>query len=112
MRRVVRQLQCLFSSSNVLGTTRRTNPILVNKGATVGKSNVFPWVAADANGHVVITWFGANLAGNSNDTTVMEQTCFDGTDSCWAQRNVYVAESACRTIAVVDAILSGCVSPT
>jgi len=68
-----------FSSSNDLGATWRTTPILVNQGTTVGKSNVFPWVAADANGHVVITWFGANLAGNSNDTTVMEKTCSDGT---------------------------------
>jgi len=50
-------------------------------------------VAADANGHVVITWFGANLAGNSNDTTVMERTCSDGTNSCWAQWDVYMAES-------------------
>jgi hypothetical protein len=82
-----------FSSSNDLGTTWRTTPILVNQGTTVGKSNVFPWVAADANGHVVVTWFGANLAGNSNDPTVMEQTCTDGTNSCWAQWNVYVAES-------------------
>ncbi len=70
-----------------------TSPILVNQGSTVGKSNVFPWIAADANGHVVITWFGANLAGNSNDTTVMEKTCSDGTNSCWAQWNVYTAES-------------------
>jgi len=54
---------------------------------------VFPWVAADANGHVVVVWFGANLAGNSNDTTVMERTCSDGTNSCWAQWNVYMAES-------------------
>jgi len=78
-----------FSSSNDLGTTWRTSPILVNQGATVGKSNVFPWIAADANGHVVITWFGANLTGNSNDTTVMEKACSDGTNSCWAQWNVY-----------------------
>jgi len=31
-----------FSSSNDLGTTWRTNPIVVNQGTTVGKSNVFP----------------------------------------------------------------------
>jgi hypothetical protein len=82
-----------FSSSNDLGTTWRTTPILVNQGTTVGNSNVFPWVGADANGHVVITWFGANLAGNSNDTTVMEKTCSDGTTSCWAKWRVYMAES-------------------
>jgi hypothetical protein len=65
----------------------------VNQGATVGKANVFPWIAADANGHVVITWFGANLAGNSNDATALAQTCADGTVRCWAQWNVYVVES-------------------
>src|SRR5581483_12149134 len=31
-----------------------------------GKSNVFPWIAADANGHVAIAWYGADQAGNSN----------------------------------------------
>lgn len=82
-----------FSSSNDLGNTWRTSPIRVNQGSTVGKSNVFPWIAADANGHVVVTWYGANLAGNSNDTTSMEQTCSDGTVSCWARWNVYAAES-------------------
>jgi hypothetical protein len=82
-----------FSSSNDLGVTWRSTPIQVNQGATLGKSNVFPWIAADANGHVVITWYGANLGGNSNDTSVMEQTCSDGTVSCWAHWNVYAAES-------------------
>jgi hypothetical protein len=82
-----------FSSSNDLGTTWRTSPIQVNQGTTLGKANVFPWIAADANGHVVVTWFGANLAGNSNDATAFERTCSDGTTSCWAQWNVYVAES-------------------
>lgn len=82
-----------FSSSNDLGNTWLVTPIRVNQGSTVGQSNVFPWVTADANGHVVVTWYGANLAGNSNDTTVMEQTCADGTNRCWAQWNVYMAES-------------------
>lgn len=82
-----------FSSSSNLGTTWSTTPLRVNQGATVGKSNVFPWVAADANGHVVVVWLGANLAGNSNDPTVMERTCSNGTTSCWAQWNVYMAES-------------------
>jgi hypothetical protein len=82
-----------FSSSNDLGTTWRTTPIQVNQGTTVGKSNVFPWIAADADGHVIITWFGANLAGNSNDPSSMEQTCSNGTVSCWAHWNVFAAES-------------------
>lgn len=82
-----------FSSSNDLGVTWRTAPIQVNQGSTLGKANVFPWIAADANGHVVVTWYGANLAGNSNDPSVMEQSCSNGTMSCWAQWNVYAAES-------------------
>ena len=44
-----------------------------------GKSNVFPWVAADANGHVAIAWYGAALVGNSNTIS--------------ADWNVYVAET-------------------
>src|SRR5207245_9612649 len=55
--------------------------------------NVFPWITADANGHVVVVWLGANLAGNSNNPSAMEQTCSDGTVSCWAHWNVYAAES-------------------
>lgn len=56
-----------------------------------------PWgnrrVAADANGHVVVTWLGGTLAGNSNNVAVMQPTCTDGTTSCWAQWNVYAAET-------------------
>ena len=81
-----------FSSSPDQGTTW-TTPIRVNSGSTVGKANVFPWVAADANGHVVVVWLGDNLVGNSNDRTVLEQSCSDGTNSCWAQWNVYAAET-------------------
>ncbi|HXM93602.1 MAG TPA: hypothetical protein VOA64_04995 [Candidatus Dormibacteraeota bacterium] len=47
-----------------------------------GKSNVFPWVAADANGHVAVAWYGADVAGDSN--TVPAATTH------W---NVYVAET-------------------
>src|SRR6267143_1752703 len=81
-----------LSSSSNLGTSW-TAPVRVNGGATVGKSNVFPWVAADANGHVVVTWLGSNLAGNSNDVPIMQSTCTDGTTGCWAQWNVYSAET-------------------
>jgi hypothetical protein len=86
------QTNIYYSSSSDQGTTW-TSPVRVNSGGTVGKANVFPWVAADANGHVVVTWIGANKAGNSNDVTVMEPTCSDGTNSCWAQWNVYLAET-------------------
>jgi hypothetical protein len=81
-----------FSSSSDLGNTW-TTPVRVNTDGTAGKANVFPWVAADAYGHVVVTWLGSNLAGNSNDVAAMQPTCSDGTNSCWAQWNVYAAES-------------------
>lgn len=81
-----------LSSSSNLGNTW-TAPVRVNGDGTVGKANVFPWVAADAYGHVVVTWLGANLAGNSNDVATMQPACADGTTDCWAQWNVYAAES-------------------
>jgi len=46
-----------------------------------GKSNVFPWIAADANGHVAIAWYGADQAGNSNTVPLTTN---------W---NVYLAET-------------------
>src|SRR2546422_5810139 len=60
-----------FTSSSDHGKTW-TQAQTINQGATVGKANVFPWVAADANGHVVVAWLGADLAHNSNDRTTME----------------------------------------
>jgi len=85
--------QSIFlSSSSNLGNTW-TSPVQVNNGSTVGNANVFPWVAADANGHVVVTWLGASLAGNSNDVAAMQPACADGTTDCWAQWHVYAAES-------------------
>jgi hypothetical protein len=81
-----------LSSSSDLGTTW-TAPVRVNSDGTVGKPNVFPWVAADANGHVVVTWLGSSIAGNSNDLATMQAACVDGTTNCWAQWNVYAAET-------------------
>ena len=85
--------QSIFLSSSSDHGTTWTAPVRVNQDGTVGKSNVFPWIAADANGHVVVTWLGSNLAGNSNDVATMQPTCTDGTTNCWAQWNVYMAES-------------------
>lgn len=90
----------LLSVSSDSGTTW-TAPRVVNSGSTAGKSNVFPWVDADANGHVVVTWYGADRAGNSNDTAVMEPCPTDITGAytsttCmaqWANWNVYFAET-------------------
>ena len=92
-----------FTSSSDLGRTWTTARV-VNKGATKGRPNVFPWVAADANGHVVVAWLGADKAGNSNDRAVMEPghvpedngPCTDGTTTCmtkWAKWNVYALET-------------------
>jgi hypothetical protein len=81
-----------LSSSSDEGSTW-TAPVRVNQGATVGKSNVFPWVAADADGHVVVTWLGANRVGDSNDSATMQPACSDGTTDCWAQWNVCMAET-------------------
>jgi hypothetical protein len=93
----------LFSSSRDQGTTW-TIPVQVNSGATIGNANVFPWIAADANGHVGVVWFGeTNIVGNSNDRATMEPghppsqgaACNQGTTCMenWAQWNVYFAES-------------------
>lgn len=81
-----------LSSSSNEGSTW-TAPLRVNTSSTVGKANVFPWVAADANGHVVVTRLGGNLAGNSNNVAAMQPACTDGTTDCWAQWNAYMAES-------------------
>ncbi len=81
-----------LSSSSDLGNTW-TSPVRVNQDGTVSKSNVFPWVAADANGHVVVTWLASSLTGNSNNVAAMQPTCMDGTTNCWAQWTVYMAES-------------------
>ena len=81
-----------LSSSSDLGNTW-TSPVRVNRVGTVGKSNVFPWIAADAYGHVVVTWLGSSLPGNSNDVAAMQPACANGTTNCWAQWSVYMAES-------------------
>jgi len=71
-----------YSFSNNHGT-RWSPAIKVTRNTSqAGKSNVFPWIAADANGHVAIAWYGADQAGNSN--TVPAATTH------W---NVFVAES-------------------
>jgi hypothetical protein len=84
----------LFSSSSDHGTTW-TTPLGVNLGATVGEANVFPWVAADANGHVGIVWFGGDRAGNSNDASIHAPCPMDSTDCMknWTNWNVYYAET-------------------
>ena len=84
----------MYSRSRDTAATWST-PVRVNAGATVGRANVFPWVDADASGHVVVAWFGANRAGNSNDTTIHEP-CAPGSTTCmtnWTQWQVYAAET-------------------
>jgi hypothetical protein len=63
--------------------TRWSPAIRVTQNTSqAGKSNVFPWIAADANGHVAVAWYGADQAGNSNTVSA--------TNTHW---NVFVAES-------------------
>ena len=84
----------LFSSSSDQGTTW-TAPIQVNQTPTVGNANVFPWIAADAFGHVGIVWFGDDRVGNSNDAATLAP-CSSGSTTCmqnWANWSVYFAES-------------------
>jgi hypothetical protein len=71
-----------YSYSTDHGTSWLSPPIKVTQGTTqANMSNVFPWVAADANGHVAIAWYGADHAGNSNTVPLSTK---------W---NVYVAET-------------------
>jgi hypothetical protein len=92
-----------YSFSSDQGTTW-SNPINVSFPVNGGHANVFPWIAADANGHVGIVWFGDDRAGNSNDRAALEPghppsqgaACNDNTITCmtkWAQWKVYYAES-------------------
>ena len=85
--------QSVFLSSSSDEGVTWTAPVRVNQKNTVGNSNVFPWVAADSNGHVVVSWLGSSLPGNSNDLAAMQPACSDGTTDCWAQWSVYLAES-------------------
>src|SRR5256884_2257254 len=72
--------QSIFLSSSSDAGGHWTVPVRVNGGATAGKPNVFPWVAADANGHVVVTWLGSSLPGNSNSFAAMQPSCASGTN--------------------------------
>jgi hypothetical protein len=71
-----------YSYSNTHGTNWSPTIKVAQNTSQAGKSNVFPWVAADANGHVAIAWYGADVAGNSNTVSA--------TNTHW---NVFVAES-------------------
>src|SRR5437867_1892779 len=84
----------LYSFSTDLGTSW-SPAVRINGGATVGMPNVFPWLAAEANGHVGIVWFGGDRAGNSNDATIHEP-CLPASPDCmkqWTNWNVYYAET-------------------
>jgi hypothetical protein len=91
-----------YSFSADQGTTW-SNPINVSFPVNGGHANLFPWIAADANGHVGIVWLGDDRAGNSNDRATLEPghpatqgaACNSGTTCMqnWAQWNVYYAES-------------------
>jgi hypothetical protein len=71
-----------YSFSNNHGTRWSPAIKVTQNTSQAGKSNVFPWIAADANGHVAIAWYGADQAGNSNIVSA--------TNTHW---NVFAAES-------------------
>src|SRR5256885_10970528 len=71
-----------YSFSTNHGTRWSQAIKLTQNTSQAGKSNVFPWIAADANGHVAVAWYGADQAGNSNTVPA--------TNTHW---NVFVAES-------------------
>lgn len=71
-----------YSFSTNHGTRWSPAIKLTQNSSQAGKSNVFPWIAADANGHVAVAWYGADQAGNSNTVST--------TNTHW---NVFVAES-------------------
>jgi hypothetical protein len=71
-----------YAYSNSIGTRWSPAIKVTQNTSQAGKSNVFPWVAADANGHVAIAWYGADVAGNSNTVPAAS--------THW---NVFVAES-------------------
>jgi len=91
-----------YSFSSDQGTTW-SSPINVSFPVNGGHANLFPWIAADANGHVGIVWFGDDRAGNSNDRASLEPghpasqgaACTSGSTCMqnWAKWNVYYAES-------------------
>jgi hypothetical protein len=68
-----------YSYSTTHGTNWSPAIKVTQNTSQAGRSNVFPWVAADANGHVAIAWYGADRPGNSNTIS--------------ANWNVYVAET-------------------
>jgi hypothetical protein len=69
--------------------------VVNNDSANLGKPNVFPWMAADGNGHVGIAWFGGDRAGDSNNPAI-HAPCVSGSSTCmsgWTNWNVYYAET-------------------
>jgi hypothetical protein len=71
-----------YSFSTNHGTRWSPAMKVTRNTSQAGKSNVFPWIAADGNGHVAIAWYGADQAGNSNTVPAAS--------THW---NVFVAES-------------------
>src|SRR5256884_4169373 len=70
-----------YSFSVSQGTSWSPAIKVTQNTSQAGKSNVFPWIAADANGHAAIAWYGADQAGNSNTVPLTTN---------W---NVYVSET-------------------
>jgi hypothetical protein len=78
-----------YTYSTDFGTTWAT-PITVNSDST---PKVFPWIEAEADGHVGIVWFGGDRVGDSNDTAIHEPGSGSTAMSGWTKWNVFYAES-------------------
>src|SRR5712664_1196 len=94
----------VFYSFSVDEVTTKTNTNNVSSTVNGGHANLFPWIDADADGHVGIVWFGDDQVGNSNDRMSLEPghpasqgaACTSSGNTCmqnWAKWNVYYAES-------------------
>jgi hypothetical protein len=59
-----------YSFSRTHGTTWSPAIKVTQNTSQAGKSNLFTWIAADANGHVAIAWYGADQSGNSNSISL------------------------------------------
>jgi hypothetical protein len=75
-----------YSFSTDLGTTWAP-AIKVNADST---PKVFPWIEAEADGHVGIVWFGGDTPGDSNLPGIHESTA---SMTGWTKWNAFYAES-------------------
>jgi hypothetical protein len=78
-----------YSFSKDLGTTWAP-AIAVNRD---NNPKVFPWIEAEADGHVGIVWFEGDRSGDSNDATIHEPGTGPTAMTGWTNWSVRYAES-------------------